>query len=237
MRSLWSPVERRRALMILSWTLLFALIAGVTLLARAWHVAPPPPSWAPIYVERFDSPELLKRAHIGEPDLGHTRAQTAWRVEGGRLWGAGGHNAALWLRDLTLPAEVRVELSARAETDTGDLKCELFGDGQTHQSGMILINGGWHNKLRVIARRDEHGEDRKEDHRCGPRCAPKGVEQRWVIERRDGVISWYIDGALSLRWAERAPLLGRRLAFNHWDAEVSYDDLIVYDLSSPNEAL
>jgi len=51
------------------------------------------------------------------------------------------------------------------------------------------------------------------------------------------VISWYIDGALSLRWAERAPLLGRRLAFNHWDAEVSYDDLIVYDLSSPNEAL
>ena len=98
---------------------------------------------------------------------------------------------------------------------------------------MIIINGGWHNKLRVIARRDEHGEDRKEDRSCRPHCAPKGQEQRWIIERDGGLITWYINGRLALQWVESAPLTGRRFAFNHWSAKVSYDDLVVYDLSGP----
>lgn len=228
-----TPAERRQTLALLGGTLICALVAGAILLGRSWSPAPTAPAWAPIYVERFDRPEVLTRTTRAAPDLGYESSERAWVVKEGRLWGEMGHNAALWFTDLTLPDQVRVELSARAETDTGDLKCELFGDGQTHQSGLILINGGWHNKLRVIARRDEHGEDRKEDRACGPRCAPKGVEQRWVIERRDGVISWYIDDKLALRWRETAPLIGRRLAFNHWEAKVSYDDLVVYNLSGP----
>jgi len=224
---------RASALALLGLTALCALSASALLLYRAWSSAPPPPSWAPLYVERFDDPTLLQRARRSAPDQGYEPNEAAWRIEGGRLWGEGGHNAALWLPDLQLPDEARLELKARAETETGDLKCELYGDGLTHQSGMILINGGWSNRLRVIARRDEHGEDRRSDRRCAPRCAPQGVEQSWVIERRSGVISWYIDGQLSLRWKERAPLSGRGFALNHWEAKVSYDDLVVYDLKPP----
>jgi hypothetical protein len=113
----------------------------------------------------------------------------------------------------------------------GDVKCELYGDGAHHQSGYILINGGWKNTTRVIARQDEHAEERKEDRRCGPRCAPKGEEQRWVIERSGGLITWYLNGQLALRYDDNAPLKGRGFAFNHWEAEVSFDDLVVYDLT------
>ena len=35
------------------------------------------------------------------------------------------------------------------------LKCEFAGDGQHHQSGYILINGGWKNTVRAIARQDD----------------------------------------------------------------------------------
>jgi hypothetical protein len=185
-----------------------------------------------VFVERFDDPQALERVTLSPPDQGFKRAEVAWRVEGGRLYGAGGHNSALWFNDLTLPQEARIEFTTRAETETGDVKCELYGDYAHHQSGYIIINGGWKNTTRVIARQDEHAEERKEDRRCGPRCAPQGEEQRWVIERRGAVITWYLNGQLALRYHDSAPLQGQGFAFNHWEAEVSFDDLVVYDLAS-----
>lgn len=234
--SSWLLLSRqalKSSLYLLMLTGMLILFSSALLIWDAWRAVPPPPTWDPIFVERFDDARVLEDTYRSAPDLGQQEVESAWKVEEGRLWGEGGHNSALWFSKLKLPAQARIEFTARAESDTGDLKCELYGDGATHQSGMIVINGGWHNKLRVIARRDEHGEDRKEDRRCAPHCAPKGIEQHWVIERYEGVISWYLDGVLALKWYEGEPLHGHFFAFNHWEAKVSYDNLIVYNLSSP----
>ena len=75
-----------------------------------------------------------------------------------RLVGENIHNAALWLQH-KLPDRTRVEFEATPLSKNGDVKAEIFGDGFTHQSGYILIMGGWSNQLNIIARQDEHGED------------------------------------------------------------------------------
>lgn len=198
--------------------------------------ATPPPSALVYALDPADAraaERLLRSARRAQPDQGFKADEGAWWVEGGRLHVRGAHNAALWL-PVSLPRDARVELSVRAEDAEGDAKCELFGDGQTHQSGYILINGGWKNRLRVIARRDEHDERRREDQRCAGRCAPQGVEQRWVIERRGRTLTWYIDGRVALELKDAHPLKGPGLALNGWEAHVSFGPVKVYDLGAPS---
>ena len=76
------------------------------------------------------------------------------------------HNHPVWL-NRELPDAVRVEFDAWAETDEGDIKVELAGDGVSFAktasytaTGYVFIFGGWNNSLNVIARLDEHGDDR-----------------------------------------------------------------------------
>jgi hypothetical protein len=144
------------------------------------------------------------------------------------------HNAALWLTT-SLPEKVRVEFVATALTDSGDLKAEIFGDGLTHQSGYILIMGGWSNQLNIIARQDEHGEDRKRDSRCMIRnrrkvCAEKGKPYRWAIERRDSTVKWFVNGKLFLTFPDKFPIQGKHFGFNNWEAKVAFDDLRIFEL-------
>jgi len=224
----------------LAFSALALSAAGALLGARGARPAPSTPAAAPLYTLNPADPAaaaaLLRQARRAPADQGFTAAEGAWWVEGGRLHARGAHNAALWLPVL-LPRDARVELSVRAESDEGDAKCELFGDGETHQSGYVLINGGWKNRLRVIARRDEHDEQRREDDRCAGRCAPRGVEQRWVIERRGGELAWYIDGRLALALRDARPLEGRGLALNAWEAHVSFGEVRVYDLAARGSPL
>ena len=187
-----------------------------------------------VFSDDFERAEIGNGYRQGAADQGHRAG--VWKITDGRLAGEKIHNAALWLRT-ALPEKVRVEFDARAETDTGDVKCEIFGDGLTHQSGYIVIMGGWHNTTNCIARQDEHGEDRKNDLRC-PRpgnkttCMEPAVDYHWVVERTDDTVRWYVDGALMLTFRDGHPLAGAHFAFNNWEAKVSFDNLAIYDLGA-----
>jgi hypothetical protein len=185
-----------------------------------------------VYEDDFERAEAGKDYFQGAPDAGW--AAGTWTLKDGRLHAEKIHNAALWLQ-VKLPKRVRIEFDARAETAAGDLKCEVFGDGRNHQSGYILIHGGWHNSINTIARRDEHGEDRKEDNRCPTpnnrkRCVEPGVDYHWAVERTDHVLRWYLDGVLFLTYPDANPVEGEHFAFNNWEARVSFDNLRIYDL-------
>lgn len=158
-----------------------------------------------------------------------------WSVEDGWLHSAPGNkNAALWLQQ-SLPENVRIEFDARSESVHGDLKVEVFGDGKTHESGYVLIFGGWKNSLNVIARLDEHGKDRK--------AAPgekvkKGATYKMAVVRNGSAVRFYSDRdkkTLLMEFADAAPLRGAghdRFAFNNWDVPVYFDNVRVVDLGS-----
>ena len=172
----------------------------------------------------------------GDPDAGWKKGD--WTIRDGRLHGEKIHNAALWL-SRELPSKVRIEFDARALSEKGDVKCEVFGDGRTHQSGYILIHGGWDNRITTLARQDEHGEDRKEDNRdCArrgsrPACVEPNLDYHWVIERTGDDVRWFVDGRLLLVYRDPHPVQGAHFAFNNWEAPVSFDNLKIFDLSTP----
>ena len=186
-----------------------------------------------VFSDTFDRDAVGSNYFTGKPDRGYKTA--GWRIEKGRLLAENIHNAALWLKT-PLPEKVRIEFDGRAETDHGDVKCEVFGDGERHQSGYILILGGWKNRITCIARLDEHSEERKMDNRCPTRgrrrvCVEPNVDYRWAIERIDGTVRWYLNDVLHLTYPDTEPLTGRFFGFNNWEAKVTFDNLAVYDLS------
>jgi hypothetical protein len=79
-----------------------------------------------------------------------------WRTVQGWLFSPGVKNNPLWLK-AKLPQNVSVEFDVKSQSQEGDIKCEIFGDGTDHASGYVLIHGGWNNSMSVIARLDEHG--------------------------------------------------------------------------------
>lgn len=179
------------------------------------------------FVDDFD------RAALGEVwnDTGG-----GWRIVDGELRGRNARNRPLWLRR-TLPRDVRVELDARSASPEGDLKFELFGDGvsrATAQSyvatGYVVIFGGWNNTTNVLARLDEHGDDRV----VGPRKRVEpGHTYHMVAERRGSVLTITVDGEELLRMDDPDPLEGRghdHFGFNDWEAEVYFDDLRITPL-------
>lgn len=161
----------------------------------------------------------------------HWSAQgSAWRIENGAAAGQDARNDALWL-DVELPEKVRVEFDATALAEDGDLKFELFGDGTNHESGYILIYGGWSNTVTCIAREDEHGTDRLDAQEHVP--VQTGTTYRFTAVRTDSRVQWYIDDELVLVFDDAAPLTGpdhNHLAFNDWTAPVRFDNLAIYDL-------
>jgi hypothetical protein len=153
-----------------------------------------------------------------------------WTIEDGKLVGVDLRNDPLWLQE-ELPESVRIEFDAQARSPVGDIKVEVFGDGTNHESGYILIFGGWNNTLDVIARRDEHGEDRKarDTHGVVP-----GHTYRMAVERTGATLEWYVDGELFMSYEDAEPLRGdghRHFAFGVWSAPVHFDNVDIYDLS------
>ena len=192
-----------------------------------------------VFSESFEAQRSLERFSQAEPDLGHKAGSSktaAWRVLDGKLHAQEVHNAALWMKTALPEGDVRVSFVATALTKEGDVKCEFLGDGVHHQSGYILINGGWKNTVRAIARQDEHGEDRHDDYRCQrtphKKCIPAHQPQVWVIERRGQRIDWYIDGVFTLSYRDHNFINGRYFGFNNWSAHTQFDDLKVYKLAS-----
>jgi hypothetical protein len=179
-----------------------------------------------VFEDDFERDALGDSWRRGEGEDGSGR----WRIDEGWVTGSDIKNDPLWLRE-KLPPRVRVEFDAQALSSVGDLKVEIFGDGVHHESGYILIFGGWNNSLDVIARLDEHGRDRKER-------ASKGVRPRrtyrMAIERGDdGRLVWKVDGEEFMTYDDDEPLRGpghRHFAFNDWTAPVRFDNVRVYAL-------
>lgn len=175
----------------------------------------------------------FNRAELGE--LWHNTGGP-YELRGGELHIRGARNKPLWLRR-ALPRDVRVEVDVRSESDNGDIKLEVFGDGESKATtdsytatSYVIIFGGWDNTLNVIARMNEHGHDRA----VGPRYpVEKGRTYHLKVERRGSVItSWAGDHQLATM-NDPDPLSGRghdHFAFNNWESDLWFDNLRITPL-------
>jgi hypothetical protein len=185
-------------------------------------------------VPLIDAPftEDFQRAELG-PTWNPTSDQ--YRITDGKLTVANAHNHPAWLRR-RLPHDVVVEVDVLSKSPSGDIKLELFGDGESFDpdkgaytsSGYVLIFGGWSNSLSVICRQEEHGAGRKAA-RSDIRVEPNR-SYHFKIARQGGAIDWTIDGRPFLAWTDPEPLGGaghEYLAVDDWEAELTYDNLTI----------
>jgi hypothetical protein len=173
------------------------------------------------------------RQELGD-DWNNTGASYA--IRDGKLRIKGARNKPLWLRR-TLPRDVRVELDVRSDSPEGDIKIELFGDGVSKAekasytaTGYVVIFGGWNNSLNVLARRNEHGEDRV----VGPPYkVVQGKTYPMKIERRGATIKVWVAERELLRMTDPNPLEGLgqdHFGFNNWQSELWFDNLRIHPL-------
>lgn len=189
---------------------------------------------------------LPKRGHDEKPapfadafdrtELGpkYKKSGGSWHIEpgssgGGALHTLGDRNQPLWL-DVPLARNVRVEFTTVSRSPAVDTKIEIFGDGVRHESGYIVIIGGWKNTITTIARLDEHEATRQ----AVRRGFEPGRKYRWTVQRTDGkTLELFIDGEPVVAYRDDAPLFGPkndRLAFTSWESDVVYDDLVITPL-------
>jgi hypothetical protein len=168
----------------------------------------------------------FNRAQLGER---YKKTGGTWSLVNGALHSSGERNIPLWL-DVPLSKNVRVEFTAWSNSPQVDTKLEIFGDGLRHESGYIVILGGWNNRITTIARLDEHEKTREEKRRGWE----QGKRYRWTVERTNGRdVAFFIDGELVLTYRDEEPLVGpkhNRLGFSNWESEVYYDDLVITPL-------
>lgn len=196
-----------------------------------------PPITAP-FEDAFD------RAEVG-PDWNVLSPK--WKIQNGRLCVRGAKNRGVWLLR-KLPVNARIEFDAIAEASEGDLKVELWGDGQSgatstsynNATSYLAILGGWKNSKHVLARLDEHGDDRLEmdvepgadDERARP--VEAGQPYRFKVERKDGkTVGWSVNGLAYFELPDDDPLVGpghEHLGFNDWDSPVCFDNVRVTPL-------
>ena len=179
-----------------------------------------------VFEDSFDDDELADH---------WTTGFEGWTVTDGHLTVQGARNDALWLQH-PLPDQFRVSFTARSDSAEGDIKFEILGDGTTHESGYVGIFGGWNNRLNIIARLDEHGDDRLEG--AAGRTVDPGRTYQMDVVRTDHRLRWYVDGEPFLSYPDNAPLKGdghRYFAFNNWDSPLTFGDLRIYDLEGSIE--
>lgn len=168
-------------------------------------------------------------------DLGSNWNSTGgpFRIRDGELHVRGARNRPLWLRR-TLPHDVRIEFDVRSQSPDGDIKIEVFGDGRSKAekdsytaTSYVVIFGGWHNQLNVLARMDEHGKDRV----IGPRWpVERGHTYRMKIERQGATITAWADDHQLATMTDQDPLYGvghDHFAFNNWETDVVFDNLTI----------
>ena len=174
-------------------------------------------------------------------------ATRVWHIENGRLCAQHAMNHGIWLNRV-LPVNARIEFDATSESPEGDLKAEAWGDGQSHATAISYTNatsylailGGWKNKFHVLARENEHGNDRKQiavdAQSDDPRAKPvyPGQIYHFKIERTDGhTVRWSINGLDYLSYDDPSPLVGMghdHFGFNNWEVKVCFDNVKVTPL-------
>ena len=170
--------------------------------------------------------------------IGGDYAATAqvYRIKDGALNVQSGYNHPLWLRK-KIPVDATIELDVRSSSDAGDIKVEIWGDGEGYavdngaytSSGYVFIMGGWRNTKSIIARGNEHGSDVQA--RTQPRVE-MGKTYHWKIVRKGRLITWYVDDLTTpfLTFDDADPYTGSNHAyfgFNNWEADVWYDNLVI----------
>jgi hypothetical protein len=206
-------------------------LAWLALLVPAVACKQPDPP--PIGDEFTDS---FERAEIGSS---YRATADVYRLKDGALNVSNGYNHPLWLRK-KLPESAVVELDVWSRSPAGDIKIELWGDGETYaenrgaytSSGYVFVFGGWNNSKSIIARGNEHGQD------VAARTEPKvelGRKYHWKIARKGGHIDWWIDdpGTPFLSLDDPRPLAGaghEYLGFNDWEADLWFDNLTIKKL-------
>jgi hypothetical protein len=199
------------------------LLLAAFLLAACKQPDPPPVGDA--WSDGFD------RSEVGSD---YRATADVYRLKDGSLNVANGYNHPLWLRK-KLPENAVVEVDVTSRSPAGDIKIELWGDGESYaeskgaytSSGYVFIFGGWSNSRSLIARGNEHGQD------VAARTEPKveiGRTYHWKIVRTGGHIDWFIDDLDKpfLSFDDKHPLTGpghEYLGFNDWEADLWFDNL------------
>lgn len=202
------------------WGLLIA--AGLALIGCR---AKGPTIDAPFH-DNFERPELGADWNATGP---------GYRLAEGKLTVSQAHNHPAWLRR-RLPTDAVIDLDVLSRSPAGDIKVELYGDGQSFDpdkgtytsTGYVLIFGGWNNTLSVICRQEEHGGGRKAE-RQDVQVEP-GRSYHFTIRRLGGALDWAVDGRPFLAWTDPEPLTGtghEYLGVNDWEADVSFDNLAI----------
>lgn len=164
-------------------------------------------------------------------DLGakYLKRGGTWSISDGTLRSTGEKNIPLWL-DVPLSKNVKVEFTTLSRSTAVDTKIEIFGDGMRHESGYIVILGGWNNQITTIARLDEHEKTRVEKRTRWE----KNRKYQWKVQRTNGrTLELWIDGQKIIEYDDAEALFGpqnNRLGFSNWQSDVSYDDLVITPL-------
>mgnify|MGYP006290731081 CR=1 FL=1 len=209
--------------------ILGAVVAAAACSSKRPAEPPPEPAGGRLVFE-----DKFERSKLG--DDWRDTSEGAYRIVEGELRARGARNHPLWLKR-ELPRDVRVELTARSTSPAVDIKIELFGDGSSHAerasytaTSYVLILGGWNNSRSIIARMNEHGDDRVA--RTAPRAEPNR-RYAFSVTRRGERLTWSLDGEKFLSMEDAQPLVGpshEHFAFNNWESEVFFDDLAIYAL-------
>ena len=176
----------------------------------------------PIFRDDFDRADLGERWRTTGP---------GWALEGGELVVEGLHNHPVWLT-LPLPDDVRIEFDAIAESEEGDVKVELAGDGESSArsanyvaSGYVVIFGGWNNSLSGVFRKQEHGNAKQVSDRV---AVEPGRRYHVTLTRIGPTIRFELDAQEVVTYEDPRPLHGegqRHFAFSGWESRVHFDNL------------
>jgi hypothetical protein len=192
-------------------------------------------------IPTIDAPfsDTFERVDIG-PDWLDTSHGA--KIKDGKLNMVLAHNHPIWLRR-KLPRNVQIDFDAVSESPAGDLKCELYGDGESFDpdkgrydpTSYMIVFGGWNNSKSIISRLGEHEEAVKaaRDREGTQPLVILGRSYHFTITRRGGLIDWKLDGAPYLSWNDPDPLAGSGhefFAINDWEADVSFDNLTIRPL-------
>ena len=162
----------------------------------------------------------------------------AYRIADAKLNVTRAYNHPLWLRR-KLPRDVVIEFDVMSKSPAGDIKVELYGDGESFDpdknrydpTSYVIVLGGWNNSDSIIGRLGEHDDAVKASRTRAPGQPPPvelGRTYHFTITREDGRIDWKLDGTPFLAWTDPAPLSGpghEFFAVNDWEAEVHFDNL------------
>ena len=159
-----------------------------------------------------------------------------WEIRDGMLHVRGAKNKPLWLRR-SLPRNARFEFDVKSTTPDGDIKFEIYGDGESKAvankyvaTSYVLVFGAHSNSHNMIARLDEHSQDRVSNRK---RKVEIGKMHHFVAERKGNLVVLKVDGEELIRMDDPEPLWGtghQHFSFNNWQSELWFDNLKITPL-------